>query len=91
MLPVREEINLVLLVRPPSLFGDYLNGFQLDIPVGLLYLAAALEKQGYRVEVFDARIDMPEAGLYNTFENRSILPLIWRPRPDRPHAGKRAG
>jgi anaerobic magnesium-protoporphyrin IX monomethyl ester cyclase len=46
----------VLLVNPPS--GDIFAAFGLTLPpMGLLYLAAALEREGHVVEVKDLQVD----------------------------------
>ena len=44
----------VLLIRPPIVYGK--GSFQpaLAVPVGLLYVAAALEQGGVGVDVYDA-------------------------------------
>lgn len=46
--------NKIILINPSfGALGDYI----LDMPVSLLYAASAVVKSGYRVEVFDFRVD----------------------------------
>ncbi|MCX7716665.1 MAG: B12-binding domain-containing radical SAM protein [Endomicrobia bacterium] len=67
----------ILLVRPPSTYGNNLRGFQLEIPIGLLYIASVLEKNGYEVKVFDCRVDFDDPRLLNTYENRDYVEKHW--------------
>ncbi|MFH2069954.1 MAG: radical SAM protein [Elusimicrobiota bacterium] len=67
----------ILLVRPPSSYGENLRGFQLDLPLGILYIAGVLEKNGYQVEVFDARVDFADHKLLNTYANKEFVEKHW--------------
>ncbi len=59
------KLNNILLIRPAPAqeqFGD-----ESFMPLGLAYIAAALEKEGYNVKVLDLLIDkMDEPSLYKT-------------------------
>ncbi len=67
----------VLLIRPPSVYKDNLHGFQLDLPLGAMYVAGALEKRGYPVEILDSRIGLGQKDLLNTYANRNKIEAIW--------------
>jgi len=67
----------ILLVRPPSSYGENLRGFQLDLPLGILYIASMLEENGYEVEIFDCRIDFDASDLLNTYKNRNYVEKHW--------------
>lgn len=56
MLPLAQP--RVLLVRPPAFYhsGSILPG--LNIPVGILYIAAVLEREGVTVEILDAQVSL---------------------------------
>ncbi len=47
----------VLLVNPPRKMFPGSETIQAGLPLGLLYLAAALEQAGYRVEILDTLLD----------------------------------
>ncbi len=69
----------ILLVRPPSVYKDNLHGFQLDLPLGLLHIAAVLEKaEDYQVEILDTRICFEDKHLLNTYANRNKIDDIWK-------------
>ena len=69
----------ILFIRPPSSYGENLRGFQLDLPLGILYIAGVLEKNGYDVEVFDTRIDdFANPKLLNTYHNQEYVEANWR-------------
>jgi len=67
----------ILLVRPPSIYKDNLHGFQLDLPLGIMYISGALEERGYSVEILDSRIDLNQKYLLNTYANRNKTNIIW--------------
>lgn len=59
----------ILLINPPY---ERLKGFSVEsIPLGLLYIAAVLNKRGYSVKVYDADTDFTERGLAYTNLNRA--------------------
>lgn len=43
----------ILLIRPPYTFWGNMEIPKIDLPIGLLYIAAELERNGYEVEVID--------------------------------------
>ena len=43
----------ILLIRPPERFLPHRSWPMVSLPLGLLYLAAAIEKKGYRAEIID--------------------------------------
>lgn len=67
----------ILLIRPPSVYGENLRGYQLDLPLGLLYIAGVLEKEGHDVKVIDGRIYFKDKGLVNTYAKRGELDKIY--------------
>ena len=59
----------ILLIRPPA---KYIKGSakpSASLPLGLLYVAAALEKNNFTVEIYDAQIniDFPLCSIRNYF------------------------
>jgi radical SAM superfamily enzyme YgiQ (UPF0313 family) len=58
-------------------YGENLRGFQLDLPLGALYVAGVLLKAGHQVEIFDARIDFQDTRLLNTYQNRDYVEKHW--------------
>ena len=54
-----EESDYITLIRPPILFSAKSYSTPLTLPVGIAYIAAALEKSNYRVKI----IDCPGAGI----------------------------
>lgn len=46
----------VLLIRPPSTFFKNTAPPIIGLPLGLLYIGAIIEKEGYNVEIFDCQI-----------------------------------
>ena len=47
----------ILLVRPPTKHISGSAGPSADIPLGLLYIAAVLEKNNYTVDIYDAQVN----------------------------------
>jgi len=47
----------ILLIRPPALYRPETMGGTVGIPLGLMYVAAALRRQGIPVQIYDARVD----------------------------------
>jgi len=49
----------ILLIRPPTYCKDftYPAGPRFGVPLGLLSLAAVLEKEGHTVSIYDSLID----------------------------------
>ena len=47
----------ILLVNPPRKIFPSSEKIQVELPLGLLYLAAALEQAGYEVEILDTQLD----------------------------------
>ncbi|MCX5694711.1 MAG: radical SAM protein [Candidatus Omnitrophica bacterium] len=57
-----KKISRILLINPPQVSkGKFLDGYQGTRPVlpalGLAYIAACLEKQNYKVEIFDGMVE----------------------------------
>lgn len=55
----------ILLVRPPQISPNmgFPAGPKVGLPLGLLYIASVLEKEGFRVEILDALADFALDGL----------------------------
>jgi len=51
-----DEVK-ILLVNPPRKIFPCPEKFQVELPLGLLYLAAVLEQADYEVEILDAQLD----------------------------------
>jgi len=77
----------VLLINPPQIFYPGSDAPAGNLPLGLMYLAAVLDKAGYKVEILDAFMtdaafikvgDMLEVGM--TYEK--ILVEVQRRKPD---------
>ena len=65
----RKIAKRILLINPPY---ERLKGFSVEsIPLGLLYLATALDRAGYSVKVYDADTDFSGKGLAYTNLNRA--------------------
>ncbi len=47
----------ILLIRPPAIYVEGAIPPSLSIPLGLLYIAAVLERAGHLVEVYDAQVN----------------------------------
>ena len=47
----------ILLIRPPTTFTQGTLAEDVELPVGMLSIAAYAEKQGYSIEVYDANIE----------------------------------
>jgi anaerobic magnesium-protoporphyrin IX monomethyl ester cyclase len=69
----------VLLVRPPaySTTLDYPSGPRFGLPIGLLYLAAYLERAGIDVRIYDALIDFDWANVKADSRGRYHLGAPW--------------
>lgn len=57
-----KKISKILLINPPQISGGkFLDGYQGTRPVlpplGLAYIAAYLEKHGYKVDIFDGMVE----------------------------------
>jgi len=52
----KEQKLKILLIRPPFFEIEGSRGHSMDIPLGLLYIAAMLEKENHQVEVCDGRV-----------------------------------
>ena len=48
-----KESPTITLIRPPILFSAQSYSTPLTLPVGIAYIAAALEKSNYRVKILD--------------------------------------
>lgn len=59
--PLECEQIRILLLRPPFYYAEGSRGAAMDIPLGLLSIAAVLEREGYPVAVFDARVQGKDA------------------------------
>jgi radical SAM superfamily enzyme YgiQ (UPF0313 family) len=47
----------ILLIRPPFYENKGARGSSMDIPLGILTIAAVLEQSGYEVGIYDARVE----------------------------------
>ncbi|MFC1511029.1 B12-binding domain-containing radical SAM protein [Candidatus Margulisiibacteriota bacterium] len=50
----------ILLIRPPEKYVKGASRLAAGIPLGLLYIAAVLEKNNYTVEIYDAKVNTKE-------------------------------
>jgi len=46
----------VLLINPPQFFKPYMSNARSGLPIGLLYIAAMLDREGHEVEVLDTLV-----------------------------------
>jgi anaerobic magnesium-protoporphyrin IX monomethyl ester cyclase len=69
----------ILLIRPPiySKTLEYPSGPRFGVPVGLLYLAAYLEKQGWDVSIYDALVDFAWEDVVPDEEGRYHIGTRW--------------
>lgn len=51
--PDPESMSVVTLIKPPLIFSKNSYSTPLTLPIGLAYMAAVLEKAGYRVKILD--------------------------------------
>ncbi len=52
----------VLLINPPQTFFPGSKQIQIGLPLGIMYIAAVLEKENYKVEILDTLITNFQAG-----------------------------
>ena len=52
----------ILLINPPRTYYPGSKGIRIGLPLGLMYLAAVLEKNGYQPKIFDCLIH-PQTGI----------------------------
>lgn len=67
----------ILLIRPPFLEIEGSRGYSMDIPLGLLYIAAVLESHNYQVKVLDARVEGKIFFSKQMFSNGYLFGLSW--------------
>jgi anaerobic magnesium-protoporphyrin IX monomethyl ester cyclase len=53
----RKRIRKILLVQPPSYSNNVRSDMNPNVPLGIAYIAATLEKEGYQVKMLDAFIE----------------------------------
>ncbi len=56
-IPHREKLRKVLLVQPPAFTNKYRTDMNANAPLGIAYIAAVLERDGYEVQILDAFIE----------------------------------
>ncbi len=52
-----RKINKVLLVQPPAFANRKRTDINPNVPLGIAYIAAVLEKEGFRVRILDAFVE----------------------------------
>ena len=67
----------ILLIRPPFLEIEGSRGYSMDIPLGLLYIAAVLESHKCSVKVWDARIERKNIFSKQQFSNGHLIGASW--------------
>lgn len=67
----------ILLIRPPFFEIDGSLGHSMDIPLGLLYIAALLEKKNHQVQIYDGRVQGKDIFSRKTFSNGYLLGSSW--------------
>ncbi len=76
----------ILLINPPTIHTKGSGKPTLGVPVGILYVAAVLEKRGHEVEVYDTKINynIEKIGEYVYFgdKSRTIREMIEKVKPD---------
>jgi len=77
-----KNIRLELIILPNPYLGDDMR----NLPLGLLYLAAVTEKEGYSVKITDLRSHSPEK--FNEFIGNAEIYGITAATPDYPLAKK---
>jgi len=73
----KEQKLKILLIRPPFFETEGSRGHSMDIPLGLLYIAAVLEKENYQVAVCDGRVQGKDIFSRKTFSNGYLLGSSW--------------
>jgi len=73
----KERRLRILLIRPPFFEIEGSRGHSMDIPLGLLYIAAVLEKENYQVEICDGRVQGKDIFSRKTFSNGYLLGSSW--------------
>jgi radical SAM superfamily enzyme YgiQ (UPF0313 family) len=77
----------ILLLRPPATYPPGAARPSVSLPVGLLYVAAVLEKCGHAVEILDAQVHLA-APVSRDTEGRVHLGLPWEEFKSRVKARK---
>lgn len=83
----------ILLIRPPGIYSDlkYPSGPRIGIPIGLLFIASSLKRNGYEVKVLDALVEFDykkdkflkvENGIYWGMGYGKIKEKIKEEKPD---------
>ncbi|MCX5835246.1 MAG: radical SAM protein [Deltaproteobacteria bacterium] len=67
----------VLLIRPPFFENKGSRGSSMDIPLGLLSIAAVLEQRGYMVGIYDARVEGRDVLAHRNFSNGYVFGSSW--------------
>jgi radical SAM superfamily enzyme YgiQ (UPF0313 family) len=67
----------ILLIRPPFLEIEGSRGYSMDIPLGLLYIAAILESHNCSVKVWDARVEGKNIFSKQKFSNGHLIGASW--------------
>lgn len=53
----RTELRNILLIQPPAFSNNYRGDMNPNAPLGLGYIAAMLEREGYQVSILDAFVE----------------------------------
>lgn len=53
----RSKLHRVLLIQPPAFSNNYRGDMNPNAPLGLGYIAAVLEREGYQVSILDAFVE----------------------------------
>lgn len=53
----RQHIKKVLLIQPPAFCNNFRNDMNPNVPLGICYIGAMLEREGYQVKILDAFIE----------------------------------
>lgn len=56
-IPHRPSLRKVLLIQPPAFSDNLRNNMNPNAPLGIAYIAAMLEREGYDVRILDAFIE----------------------------------
>ncbi len=78
----------ILLINPPRTYFPGSKGVRLGLPLGLLYLAAVLEKDGYQPKILDCliqpktRVISKDGGIFHGISDDDILDFIKKEKPD---------
>ena len=67
----------ILLIRPPFIELEGSRGHSMDIPLGLLYIAAVLEEQNYDVKLYDARVEGNDLFSKKPFADGCLIGSSW--------------